>query len=104
MAVLIFQPPRQIVRRRVSARRRIAQRLRYHDAFDVTQHPLGIIDQSAAEDFLLMGGGGLVGTVGRGQHGNDDTDDGDGNDHADRHHDAQPRAVPTRRALPLECA
>jgi hypothetical protein len=40
--------------------------------------------------------GDLVGVLGGGEHGDDDADDGHGNDHPNRDHDAQTRAIPTR--------
>ena len=44
----------------------------------------------------------FVCALGGGQNGDHDADDGDGHDHADRHHHAQTRAVPIR-VLPVVC-
>ncbi len=51
--------------------------------------------ERAREQLRLVLDGDLVGAARRGQHRHHDADDGDGNDHADRDHDAQTRAVPT---------
>ena len=65
------------------------------DAFQFAQDPLAVVGEDACEQALLVLERNLVGALRRGQHRDDDADDRDRDDHADRNHDAQPRAIPT---------
>ena len=69
------------------------------DAVGFAQHALAEIIERAREQLPFVLDGDLVGALRGGEHGDDDADDGDGNDDADRHHDAQTRAVPIRVLL-----
>ena len=71
------------------------------DAVGLAQHALAEIIERARQQLPFVLDGDLVGALRGGEHGDDDADDGDRNDHADRHHDAQTRAVPTRVLLAL---
>ena len=68
--------------------------LRIGDAFDLAQHPLAVIVQRAREQLPLGRERDLVGALRGAEHRDDDADDRDGDDHADRNHDAQARVVP----------
>ena len=65
------------------------------DALDFAQHARAVVLQHGGKELFLVVGGDLVGALRRGQHRDDDAKNRDRDDDGDRHHDAQPRAVPT---------
>lgn len=69
-------------------------RRRRGDAVYLAQHAFAVQGECAAEHLLLVLKGHLIGVLRGREHRNDDASDGDGNDHANWHHDAQPRAIP----------
>jgi hypothetical protein len=64
-------------------------------AFDFAQYAFAVVRDRAREQLLLMIDSDDVGTLGGRQHGDDDADDGDGDDHPNGHDDAQASAIPT---------
>ena len=67
--------------------------LRIGDGVDLAQHALAVIVQRAGEQLPLGRERDLVGALRRAEHGDDDADDRDGDNDADRHHDAAARVV-----------
>ena len=65
-------------------------------AVELAQQAHALAGDGRFEQRLLAAGRDLVGAPRRGQHGDDDADDGDRDDGADRHDEAEPRLVPAR--------
>ncbi len=69
--------------------------LRGGDALDLTQHALAMVGEGPREQLAFGVERHLVGALRGAEHRHHDADDGNGNDDADRHHDAQAHMVPT---------
>ena len=65
-------------------------------AVELAQHMRGFVGNGRLQQLLLAVERDLVGAFCRGQHGDDDADDGDGDNAADRHDETEPRLVPAR--------
>ena len=65
-------------------------------AVEFAQQAQALAGDGGFEQRLLASGRDFVGASCRGQHGDDDADDGDGDDAADRHDETEPRSVPAR--------
>jgi hypothetical protein len=65
-------------------------------AVELAQQAQALAGDGGFEQRLLASGRDLVGASCRGQHGDDDADDGDGDDAADRHDETEPRSAPAR--------
>lgn len=65
-------------------------------ALQEVQRTQPVVGRGLPDKLLLGIEGDLVGALRRGQHRDDDADDGDGNDYADRHDQADARLIPPR--------
>ena len=63
------------------------------DGVNLAQHAFAVIVQRAREQLALGRDRDVVGALRRAQHGDNDADDRDGNDNANRNHDAAARVI-----------
>ena len=74
------------------------------NAFDLAQNLLGLRVERAGQQLPFVVDRHTVGALRRRQHRDDDANDGDSNDHPDRDHHAEARAIPTGWLTMLKCA